>query len=130
DRLRGIASEWAAAHDELETMQVVASSADELATATADSGGTVTDLVLAPGLRRHGSEVVATSILEATSDAVERANATGGAGLGLGRARGERPEEVRRRTRGRAGTRSGHRPWHQLTAHGYADAHGQGHRPD
>jgi len=75
DRLRGIASEWAAAHDELETMQVVASSADELATATADSGGTVTDLVLAPGLRRHGSEVVATSILEATSDAVERANA-------------------------------------------------------
>lgn len=75
DRLRGIAAEWEAAHDELETLRVVASSRDELATATADSGGSVVDLSLAPGLRRHGSQVVATSILEATSGAVARANA-------------------------------------------------------
>lgn len=75
DRLRGIATEWDAAHDQLETLQVVSSSRDRLATATADSGGTVVDLVLAPGLRRHGSDVVAASILEATSTAVARANA-------------------------------------------------------
>lgn len=74
DRLRGIATEWDAAHDQLETMQVVSSSRDQLATATADSGGTVVDLVLAPGLRRHGSDVVSASILEATSTAVELAN--------------------------------------------------------
>ena len=75
DRLRGIATEWDAAHDQLETLQVVSSSRDQLATATADSGGTVVDLVLAPGLRRHGSGVVAASILEATSTAVALANA-------------------------------------------------------
>lgn len=75
DRLRGIASEWEAAHDELESLTVVARSRDELATATADSGGTVIDLTLAPGLKRHGSQAVSASILEATSDAVYRANA-------------------------------------------------------
>ncbi|MDX2356714.1 YbaB/EbfC family nucleoid-associated protein [Dietzia sp. PP-33] len=75
DRLRGIASEWESAHDQLETLRVVASSPDQLATATADSGGTVIDLVLAPGLRRHGCEVVASAILDATSSAVEQANA-------------------------------------------------------
>lgn len=75
DRLRGIAEEWEAAHDELETLRVVVSSRDELATATADSGGSVVDLTLAPGLRRHGSDTVATSILEATAGAVTRANA-------------------------------------------------------
>lgn len=75
DRLRGIAAEWEAAHDELESMRVVASSRDELATATADSGGSVVDLVLAPGLRRHGAPTVASSILDATSGAVEQANA-------------------------------------------------------
>lgn len=75
DRLRGIAAEWESAHDQLETLRVVASSGDQLATATADSGGTVVDLVLAPGLRRHGSETVSASILEATSSAVEQANA-------------------------------------------------------
>jgi hypothetical protein len=36
---------------------------------------TVIGLDLAPGLRRHGSDVVAASILEATSTAVEQANA-------------------------------------------------------
>lgn len=75
DRLRGIAAEWESAHDQLETLRVQSTSRDHLATATADSGGTVVDLVLAPGLRRHGSEVVAASILEATSDAVAQANA-------------------------------------------------------
>lgn len=75
DRLRGIAAEWESAHDQLEALRVVSSSSDQLATATADSGGTVVDLVLAPGLRRHGSETVAASILEATADAVEQANA-------------------------------------------------------
>lgn len=75
DRLRGIASEWEAAHDQLETLKVVSASRNQLATATADSGGTVVDLVLAPRLRRHGSDVVAASILEATSQAVEQANA-------------------------------------------------------
>lgn len=74
-RLRGIAAEWESAHDQLETLRVAATSRDHLATATADSGGTVVDLVLAPGLRRHGCEVVAASILEATSSAVEQANA-------------------------------------------------------
>ena len=74
DRLRGIATEWDAAHDQLETLQVVSSSRDQLATATADSGGIVVDLVLAPGLRRHGSDAVAASILEATSTAVALAN--------------------------------------------------------
>ncbi|MDV8000916.1 YbaB/EbfC family nucleoid-associated protein [Rhodococcus sp. IEGM 1408] len=74
-RLRGIAAEWESAHDQLETLRVVASSRDQLATATADSGGSVVDLALASGLRRHGSEVVAAAILEATSDAVEQANA-------------------------------------------------------
>lgn len=74
DRLRGIASEWESAHDQLETLQVVSTSRDQIATATADSGGTVVDLVLAPGLRRHGPEVVAASILEASSAAVEQAN--------------------------------------------------------
>ena len=75
DRLRGIATDWASAHDELETLRVVVTSGDELATATADSGGTVVDLALAPGLRRHGTDTVAAAILEATSGAVERANA-------------------------------------------------------
>lgn len=75
DRLRGIAAEWESAHDQLETLRVVASSRDRLATATADSGGSVVDLALAPGLRRHGSEVVAAAILEAASTAVEQANA-------------------------------------------------------
>ncbi|HJC61740.1 MAG TPA: YbaB/EbfC family nucleoid-associated protein [Candidatus Dietzia intestinigallinarum] len=75
DRLRAIASEWESAHDQLETLQVVSASRDQLATATADSGGTVVDLQLAPGLRRHGPDVVAASILEATSQAVEQANA-------------------------------------------------------
>lgn len=75
DRLRGIAQEWESTHDQLETLSVVATSRDHLATATADSGGTVVDLVLAPGLRRHGSEAVAASILEASSAAVEQANA-------------------------------------------------------
>lgn len=75
DRLRGIAADWESAHDQLETLRVSSTSRDELATATADSGGTVVDLVLAPGLRRHGCEQVAASILEATSDAVEQANA-------------------------------------------------------
>lgn len=75
ERLRGIAAEWESAHDQLETLRVVASSRDRLATATADAGGSVVDLVLAPGLRRHGCEVVAAAILEATSDAVEQANA-------------------------------------------------------
>ena len=75
DRLRGIAAKWESAHDQLETLRVVASSGDQLATATADSGGTVVDLVLAPGLRRHGPETVSASILEATSSAVEQANA-------------------------------------------------------
>lgn len=74
DRLRGIAAEWESAHDQLETLRVAATSRDQIATATADSGGTVVDLVLAPGLRRHGCEVVAASILEATADAVEQAN--------------------------------------------------------
>lgn len=74
-RLRGIAAEWESAHDQLETLRVVASSRDQLATATADSGGSVVDLALATGLRRHGSEVVAAAILEATSDAVQQANA-------------------------------------------------------
>lgn len=74
DRLRGIAAEWESAHDQLETLRVVASSDDQLATATADSGGTVVDLVLAPGLRRHGAATVSSSILEATSSAVEQAN--------------------------------------------------------
>lgn len=75
DRLRGIAAEWESSHDQLETLRVVASSPDQLATATADSGGSVIDLVLAAGLRRHGSEVVASAILTATSSAVEQANA-------------------------------------------------------
>jgi DNA-binding protein YbaB len=75
DRLRGIATDWASAHDELESLRVVVTSGDELATATADSGGTVVDLALAPGLRRHGTDTVAAAILEATSGAVERANA-------------------------------------------------------
>lgn len=75
DRLRGIAAEWESAHDQLETLNVVVTSRDQLATATADSGGTVVDLSLASGLRRHGSDVVAGSILEATSRAVEQANA-------------------------------------------------------
>lgn len=75
DRLRGIAAEWESAHDQLETLNVVVTSRDQLATATADSGGTVVDLSLASGLRRHGSDVVAGSILEATSQAVEQANA-------------------------------------------------------
>lgn len=75
DRLRGIAEEWESAHNQLETLQVVATSLDQLATATADSGGSVVDLALAAGLRRHGSGVVAASILEATSQAVEQANA-------------------------------------------------------
>ena len=75
DRLRGIAAEWESAHDQLETLRVVASSSDQLATATADSGGAVVDLVLAPGLRRHGAQTVSASILEATSSAVEQANA-------------------------------------------------------
>ena len=75
DRLRGIAAEWESAHDQLETLNVVVTSRDQLATATADSGGTVVDLALASGLRRHGSDVVAGSILEATSRAVEQANA-------------------------------------------------------
>ena len=75
DRLRGIAADWDSAHDSLETMKVVVASSDQLATATADSNGTVVDLVLAPGLRRHGSHVVAAAILEATSQAVEKANA-------------------------------------------------------
>ena len=74
DRLRGIASEWENAHDQLETLRVVATSRDHLATATADAGGTVVDLQLAPGLRRHGSFIVAAAILEATSRAVEQAN--------------------------------------------------------
>ncbi|MBB1012824.1 YbaB/EbfC DNA-binding family protein [Dietzia kunjamensis] len=74
DRLRGIATEWESAHDQLETLRISTTSRDRLATATADSGGSVVDLVLAPGLRRHGSEVVAASILEATSAAVEQAN--------------------------------------------------------
>ncbi|KAA0916997.1 YbaB/EbfC family nucleoid-associated protein [Dietzia sp. ANT_WB102] len=75
DRLRGIAAEWESAHDQLETLRIAATSRDRLATATADSGGAVVDLVLAPGLRRHGSEAVAASVLEATSDAVVQANA-------------------------------------------------------
>ena len=75
DRLRGIAAEWEFAHDQLETLRIAATSRDRLATATADSGGAVVDLVLAPGLRRHGSEAVAASVLEATSDAVVQANA-------------------------------------------------------
>lgn len=75
DRLRGIASEWEAAHDELESLKVAITSSDELATATADSGGTVVDLTLAPGLQRHGSSTVSSSILEATAGAVEQANA-------------------------------------------------------
>ncbi|MGN0101986.1 YbaB/EbfC family nucleoid-associated protein [Dietzia sp. CH92] len=75
DRLRGIAAEWESAHDQLETLRVVATSGDRLATATADSGGAVVDLVLAPGLRRHGSDTVSASILEATAGAVEQANA-------------------------------------------------------
>ena len=75
DRLRGIAAKWESAHDQLETLRVVASSGDQLATATADSGGSVVDLVLAPGLRRHGPETVSASILEATSSAVGQANA-------------------------------------------------------
>lgn len=74
DRLRGIAAQWESAHDELETLRVVVTSADELATATADSGGSVVDLTLAPGLRRHGTDTVASAILEATAGAVERAN--------------------------------------------------------
>lgn len=74
DRLRGIAAEWESTHDRLETLRVVATSGDQLATATADSGGNVVDLVLAPGLRRRGSDVVASAILEATSDAVVQAN--------------------------------------------------------
>lgn len=75
DRLRGIATEWESAHDQLETLRTVATSRDQLATATADSGGTVVDLVLAHGLRRHGSDVVASAILEATAEAVRQANA-------------------------------------------------------
>ncbi|HMT48775.1 YbaB/EbfC family nucleoid-associated protein [Dietzia sp. UBA5065] len=75
DRLRDIAAEWESAHDQLETLRVVASSRDRLATATADSGGAVIDLTLAPGLRGHGCQAVSTSILEATSAAVEQANA-------------------------------------------------------
>ncbi|AWH94868.1 YbaB/EbfC family nucleoid-associated protein [Dietzia psychralcaliphila] len=75
DRLRGIATEWESAHDQLETLRVVASSPDRIATATADSGGAVIDLVLAAGLRRHGGDTVASAILEATSSAVEQANA-------------------------------------------------------
>lgn len=75
DRLRGIAHEWESAHDQLETLIIVATSSDELATATADSGGAVIDLHLAAGLDRHGSATVAGSILEATADAVSRANA-------------------------------------------------------
>ncbi|MFN3602241.1 MAG: YbaB/EbfC family DNA-binding protein [Dietzia sp.] len=74
DRLRGIATEWESAHDQLETLRVVASSPDRIATATADSGGAVIDLVLAAGLRGHGCEKVASAILEATSSAVEQAN--------------------------------------------------------
>ncbi|MGW8591426.1 YbaB/EbfC family nucleoid-associated protein [Dietzia sp. NPDC055340] len=74
DRLRGIASEWESAHDQLETLRVVATSRDQLATATADSGGTVVDLRLAAGLRRHGPDTVSASILEATARAVEQAN--------------------------------------------------------
>lgn len=75
DRLRGIAAEWESAHDQLETLRVVASSPDRIATATADSGGAVIDLVLASGLREHGCETVASAILEATSSAVAQANA-------------------------------------------------------
>lgn len=75
DRLRGIAAEWESAHDHLETLRVVATSRNQLATATVDSGGSVIDLALASGLRGHGPEVVAAAILEATSDAVDQANA-------------------------------------------------------
>ena len=75
DRLRGIAAEWESAHDQLETLRVQSTSRDHLATATADSGGSVIDLDLAPGLRRHGSETVASAILAATKSAVEQANA-------------------------------------------------------
>ena len=74
DRLRGIAAEWESAHDQLETLRVV-TSGDELATATADAGGAVVDLTLAPGLRRHGPGTVSAAILEATGAAVEQANA-------------------------------------------------------
>lgn len=75
DRLRGIAAEWESAHDQLETLRVVVTSGDELATATADAGGAVVDLTLAPGLRRHGPGTVSAAILEATGAAVEQANA-------------------------------------------------------
>ncbi|AVZ38835.1 MULTISPECIES: hypothetical protein [unclassified Dietzia] len=74
DRLRGIAAEWESAHDQLESLRVVASSRDRIATATADSGGTVIELVLATGLRGRGCDAVASAILEATSSAVVRAN--------------------------------------------------------
>lgn len=75
DRLRGIAAAWESAHDELDSLRVVVTSPDELATATADAGGTVVELVLAAGLRRHGPDTVASSILDATRAAVEQANA-------------------------------------------------------
>ena len=75
DRLRGIASGWDSAHDELETLRSTATSGDELATATADSSGTLVALSLAPGLHSHGAARVAEAILEATGRAVGEANA-------------------------------------------------------
>jgi len=75
ERLREIAAGWESAHDSLESMRVVAVSRDRLATATADSGGAVVELVLAADLRDHGPETVAASILEATARAVTEANA-------------------------------------------------------
>lgn len=74
-RLRDIAQEWESSHDQLETLRVAVTSRDRVATATADSGGSVVDLALAPGLQRLGSAAVAESILEASSAAVEQANA-------------------------------------------------------
>ena len=73
-RLRGIAARWDAAHSELETMRMVATSDDGVATAAADSGGTLVDLTFNVDTRCLPGSEVAASVLRAGAQAVELAN--------------------------------------------------------
>lgn len=74
EKVRDIASHWDAAHTELETMRVSGVSDCGMATAVSDSGGTVIDLFLHPGLRSRGADVVAAALLRASERAVSEAN--------------------------------------------------------
>lgn len=74
DRLRGIAARWDAAHSELETMRVVVTSDDGVATAAADSGGTLVDLTFNVDTRGLPGSELAASVLQAGAEAVECAN--------------------------------------------------------